>query len=81
MKSKTLLSLGAAAALSGCVAPGGTNIEHQINVIGYPVHAAVPLMPLEMTPEEVAHYNYLRWLEAERKKEMLNGRVDNVQGW
>jgi len=38
-------------------------------------------MPLEMTPEEVAHYNFLRLQEAERNRRMLDGRVNNVQGW
>lgn len=30
MKNKTLLSLGAAVALSGCVAPGGTYVDKQM---------------------------------------------------
>lgn len=76
-----ILSLIAAAGLSSCVAPGGTHIDHQINVIGYPVHNAVGLLPLEMTAEQVVDYERLKAQEAARNKAILDGRVNNVPGW
>ncbi|MBP7773573.1 hypothetical protein KA071_00615 [Candidatus Gracilibacteria bacterium] len=77
-----ILSLVAAVGLSSCVAPGGTNIGgSQINMIAYPVHRAVGLLPLEMTPEQVVEYERLKMQEAERNRQLLDGRVNNVRGW
>ncbi len=76
-----ILSLIAAAGLSGCVAPGGTHIDRQLNIIGYPVHHTVGLLPLEMTPEQVVDYERLKMQEAERNRRLLDGRVNNVRGW
>ncbi|MCB9806728.1 hypothetical protein H6768_02350 [Candidatus Peribacteria bacterium] len=81
MKTPSLLALTAAVALSSCTAPDTYVRGDQINVIGYPVHRAVELLPLEMTPEQVLDYQRLQALEAERNKSILDGRVNNVRGW
>lgn len=78
MKNKTLLSLGAAVALSGCVAPGGTYVDKQMII-----HAdrAMWLLPLQITAEQMVEYERLRAQEAERNRSILDGRVNNVRGW
>ena len=78
MKNNILLSLSAAVALSGCVAPGGTHIGTQMNVYS---DRAVRLLPLQITPEQMVEYERLKMQEAERNRAILDGRVNNVRGW
>jgi hypothetical protein len=78
MKNNILLSLSAAVALSGCVAPGGTYVDKQMNIYS---GRAINLLPLEITPEQMVEYERLKMQEAERNRAILDGRVNNVRGW
>jgi len=78
MKSKILLSIGAAATLSGCVAPGGTYVDKQMIIYS---DRAVSLLPLQVTAEQMVEYERLKMLEAERNRRLLDGKVNNVPGW